>query len=59
MINAALLKLLACPKCKEPVVQNGDWLVCQGTLCGLRYPIRNGIPVMLIEEAQSPSQTER
>jgi len=57
MLNPDLLKILACPKCKAAVIQNGDWLVCQGVSCGLRFPIRNGIPVMLIEEAQSPSQT--
>ncbi len=57
MINPELLKILACPKCKAPVVQAGDWLVCQGILCGLRFPIRSGVPVMLLEEAQGPSRT--
>lgn len=47
-----LLEILACPKCKgdlELVVTN-DALDCR--VCKLRYPIREGIPVMLIEEAE-------
>jgi uncharacterized protein YbaR (Trm112 family) len=51
-----LLDILACPKCKTPVVQEGDTLRCTNTNCGLSYPIRDGIPVMLIEEATSPAQ---
>lgn len=31
------------------------WLLCTGSGCGLRFPIRDGIPVMLIEEAEKPS----
>jgi uncharacterized protein YbaR (Trm112 family) len=53
-LNKTLLDILACPRCKKPVVQRNDTLVCQGTDCGLVYPIRNGIPVMLIDEATPP-----
>ena len=49
MIDSELLEILACPLCKTPVRQEGDWLVC--TACKRRYPIRDGIPVMLVEEA--------
>lgn len=52
MIDPELLELLACPACKAPVEQAGDRLVC--VRCGRRYPIRDGIPVMLVEEAESP-----
>jgi uncharacterized protein len=51
MIDQKLLDILACPLCKTPVKQEGDRLVC--TQCGRRYPVRDGIPVMLIEEAES------
>lgn len=51
MIDDELLKILACPVCKTGVVLQGDRLVC--TRCGLRYPIRDDIPVMLKEEAES------
>ncbi|HKB15390.1 MAG TPA: Trm112 family protein [Planctomycetota bacterium] len=42
--------MLACPVCKTEVVLEGDRLVC--VKCGLRYPIRDDIPVMLKEEAE-------
>jgi UDP-glucose 4-epimerase len=50
MIEKELLEILACPACKAPVVQKDDRIVCTG--CGRRYPIREGIPVMLVDEAQ-------
>lgn len=59
LIDPELLEILACPKCKADVVLRGDRLVC--TNCGLRYPIRDGIPIMLIEEAEPeepPSKPE-
>jgi uncharacterized protein YbaR (Trm112 family) len=54
MIDKELLEILACPKCKADVKLEGDRLVCQNAGCGLRYPIRDGIPVMLIDEAEKP-----
>ena len=50
MIDKELLDILACPVCKTPVTQEGDRLVCGK--CGRRYPIRDGIPVMLVDEAE-------
>ncbi|HEV8448797.1 MAG TPA: Trm112 family protein [Gemmatimonadaceae bacterium] len=46
-----LLALLVCPKCKGDLefVENESVLVCHK--CRLRYPVRDGIPVMLIDEA--------
>ena len=55
MIEKDLLEILACPLDKEPIRQEGDRLVC--TSCGRRYPIREGIPIMLIEEAELPENT--
>ena len=52
MIDPQLLEILACPACKTEVKLEGDWLVC--VACKRRYPIRDGIPVMLIEEAEQP-----
>jgi uncharacterized protein YbaR (Trm112 family) len=50
-ISQELLDILACPKCKEEVRLNekGDGLVCQK--CALVYPIKDDIPVMLVDEA--------
>jgi len=53
MIDQALLDILACPKCKKSVHYNEDnsALVCDA--CQLAYPIRDDIPVMLVDEAKS------
>lgn len=51
-IAPELLDLLVCPRCRQPVRPAGpDRLTCAGDACGLSYPVRDGIPVMLIEEA--------
>ena len=52
MIDKELLEILACPLCKTEVVLDevNSRLIC--TRCGRRYPIRDGIPVMLIDEAE-------
>ncbi len=54
MIDKELLEILACPACKSPVRQEGERIVCTAAFCGLRYPVREGIPVMLVDEAQKP-----
>jgi uncharacterized protein YbaR (Trm112 family) len=50
-ISKDLLDILACPKCKGDLVltEQEDGLICNK--CKLLYPIRDGIPVMLIDEA--------
>ena len=50
-ISQDLLDILACPKCKGEVHLNDkrDGLVCES--CRLMYPIKDDIPVMLIDEA--------
>lgn len=50
-LDKKLLDILACPKCKGAVVLNKtkDGLIC--SKCKLLYPIKDGIPVMLIDEA--------
>ena len=53
-INPSLLEILACPLCKAPVRLENDRLACTNAGCGLRYPIRDGIPIMLVEEAEKP-----
>lgn len=54
MIDKELLEILACPQCHAPVRQEGERIVCTSSACGLRFPIREGIPVMLVEEAEKP-----
>jgi uncharacterized protein YbaR (Trm112 family) len=51
-----LLTILRCPLTKSRLTLEGDWLVAE--VGGLRYPVRDGIPVMLIEEAKLPAGVE-
>lgn len=46
-----MLNILACPKCKGVLLISEDSLVCEA--CRLRYPIRHGLPVLLVEEAET------
>ena len=50
-ISEELLEILACPKCKGDIRLNEskDGLICDS--CKLLYEIRDGIPIMLIDEA--------
>jgi uncharacterized protein YbaR (Trm112 family) len=51
-VDADLLSILRCPLTRSRLRQEGDFLVAE--VGGLRYPVRDGIPVMLIEEAKLP-----
>ncbi len=53
MIDTELLKLLVCPVCKGELTHDQDAATLDCPRCRLRYPIRDGIPVMLVEEAKS------
>jgi len=50
MIDKELLDILACPGCKGDVELKGSKIVCKK--CGKKYPIKDGVPVMLIDEAE-------
>jgi len=50
MLDRELVEILACPFCRAAVSQEEDEIVCKA--CGRRYPIRDGIAVMLVEEAR-------
>ena len=51
-IDKRLLDILACPKCKGELYSNSadSGLICKA--CRLEYPIKEGIPIMLIDEAK-------
>jgi len=51
-IDPRLLEVLVCPVSKAPLVYDrvAQELVCRAS--GLAYPVRDGVPVMLIEEAR-------
>jgi uncharacterized protein YbaR (Trm112 family) len=58
MLSAELLAILACPACEErpPLELRGEYLVC--LQCRRAYPIRDDIPVLLVEEAIPLEQVE-
>jgi len=51
-IDPSLLEILRCPLTRSRLRQEGEFLVAE--VGGLIYPVREGIPVMLIEEAKLP-----
>ena len=52
-VDTELLHILRCPITRSRLKQEGDYLVAETG--GLAYPVRNGIPVMLAEEARLPA----
>ena len=56
-IDDWLLDILACPKCRSPLRADEarSELVCTNSDCGLAYPVRDDIPVLLIDEARQPA----
>ena len=57
MISKELLDILACPACKSDVRLESEKIVC--SKCGRRYPVKDDIPIMLIEEAQLPTDSKK
>jgi uncharacterized protein YbaR (Trm112 family) len=53
-LDPALLEILACPNCRAElrVDEEASELVCTG--CGYAYPVRDDIPVLLVDEARVP-----
>ena len=56
-LDPALLEIIVCPACHGELVaasaDGADELVCQG--CGNAYPVRDDIPVLLVDEARKPA----
>ena len=52
-IDKELLEILACPKCKGDLelTPEEDGILCN--VCKLKYPIKEDIPIMLVDEAIS------
>ena len=50
LISATLKKLLVCPADKAELVEVEVLKVLECEKCGRRYPVRDGIPVMLLED---------
>ena len=58
MLDPKLLDILVCPRCKGPIrlEETPPSLVCDA--CALRYAIRDGIPILLIDEAERLAQPQ-
>ena len=54
-LDQQLLEILICPNCRGEVeyLSAESVIVCRGE-CKYRYPVRDDIPVMLIDEAEKP-----
>lgn len=57
VIDKELLKILVCPLCKADVVLKDKNIVC--AQCKRKYPIKDGIPIMLVEEAKLNEKKEK
>jgi uncharacterized protein len=57
-IDDWLLELLACPACRAPLRADeaASELICTSQSCGLAYPVRDDIPVLLVDEARRPGE---
>ena len=53
-LDQDLLDILVCPNCRGDVEYREEEQLIVCLQCGYRYPVRDGIPVMLIEEAELP-----
>jgi uncharacterized protein YbaR (Trm112 family) len=53
-LDPSLLEILACPNCRAELTVDdaASELVCTG--CGYAYPVRDNIPVLLVDEARKP-----
>lgn len=50
MLDKDLLEILVCPACRGNVREEENKVIC--VKCGRKYPIENGIPIMLVDEAE-------
>ncbi len=57
-IDAELLRIMVCPVAHAPLVQLDDWLYSVDSATRRKYPIRDGIPIMLIDESEVIDQAE-
>ena len=55
-IDPKLMEILVCPVSKKSLIQKGEELICKESK--LAYPIRDGIPIMLPEEARELEEHE-
>jgi|TARA_R110000868_G_scaffold289660_1_gene549929 uncharacterized protein YbaR (Trm112 family) len=57
-VNKKLLEILVCPVTKAPLRYSADKAELISDQAGLAYPIKDGIPVMLVEQARQLAEGE-
>ncbi|HOB75779.1 MAG TPA: hypothetical protein PKG54_14780 [Phycisphaerae bacterium] len=57
-IDPDLMEILVCPESHARLIQVGDWLYSTDPATRRRYPIRDGIPIMLIDESEVVDEAE-
>jgi len=51
MIPAALLEILVCPACRHSLAVRDNGTALQCSACAKTYPVRDGIPILLVDQA--------
>lgn len=57
-MDPKLLDILVCPQSRARLVQVGEWLYSTDPDTRRRYPIRDGIPIMLVDESEVVAEEE-
>jgi len=57
-LDPELLSLMVCPQSHARLIQVGDWLCSTDPATRRRYPVRDGLPIMLIEESEVMDEEE-
>jgi uncharacterized protein len=57
-VDDELMKIMVCPIAHAPLVQVGDWLYSTDPKTRRKYPVRDSIPIMLVDESQVADQSE-
>ncbi len=56
-VDSELLEMLACPACRGEIRPLEEETGLECSQCGRVYPVRDGIPVMLVDEAAPPTRS--
>lgn len=57
-LDPGLVEIMVCPESRARLIQVGDWLYSTDPVTRRRYPIREGIPIMLIDESEILDEAE-
>lgn len=58
-IDPRLLEMIVCPQTRSRLIYDGEAHELISPAAGLAYPVRDGIPIMLVDEARTLSESEK